>query len=683
MKKLRIFFLLITSQALMHQALYAQSSEQAKIDSILILIAGAKEDTNKVTLFVEVMTYHIYYKQSEGLKYEMPALKLAEKLNWQPGQYHVKQVAGKIYWRMNKFDAALNNHFAALSIAEKLKNKKLFAATLGAIGQDYGDNANYPEALKYFNKGLNAAREAGDMKRTASLYNLISWAYEQQGNYPEAIKTNFEVLKLSQEQGNIDLETVTMANIGESYMALGNDSIALLYLNSAIDKREKYSSQLIVDKILISNSYISVGSIYQKRNDFLEALNYFKLALKTGKEINDIGTIRNAYSHLGELYAIRENNTEALKMYLMAVEASISLKDNQVTAELLFAVGGCYTRLHQYAEAKKYFEDARVLLQKTQNESLGYLYYEGVELIDSATGNWKDAYVHYKSSVRLKNKLNNDENAKKILQTIMQLEFNIKEEATKAEQERKDIIQRTIRNSIAVTLAGSLLFLIILYNQRNKISKARKRSDELLLNILPADVAEELKSNGSAEARQFNEITVMFTDFKGFTRLSELLTPSELVAEIHTCFKAFDNIIGKYNIEKIKTIGDAYMAAGGLPVANSTHAKDVVNAALEIRNFMQQHIKDRQKENKPLFEIRIGVHTGPVVAGIVGVKKFAYDIWGDTVNIASRMESSGEEGKVNISGRVYELVKDQFTCTYRGKIQAKNKGEIDMYFVEG
>jgi class 3 adenylate cyclase len=219
--------------------------------------------------------------------------------------------------------------------------------------------------------------------------------------------------------------------------------------------------------------------------------------------------------------------------------------------------------------------------------------------------------------------------------------------------------------------------------QRDEANKQRERSDELLLNILPEEVAEELKAKGSADAKQFDQVTVMFTDFKGFTQISEKLTPSELVAEIHTCFKAFDNIITKYNIEKIKTIGDAYMCAGGLPVTNTNHPVDVVHAALEIQQFMQAHLAQRKMEHKELFEMRIGIHTGPVVAGIVGVKKFAYDIWGDTVNTASRMESSGEAGKINISGSTYALVKDQFNCIHRGKIQAKNMGEIDMYFVEG
>lgn len=210
----------------------------------------------------------------------------------------------------------------------------------------------------------------------------------------------------------------------------------------------------------------------------------------------------------------------------------------------------------------------------------------------------------------------------------------------------------------------------------------KQKSDDLLLNILPEEVANELKEKGSADAKQFDMVTVMFTDFKGFTKISERLSPSQLVEEIHICFKAFDDIIERHNIEKIKTIGDAYMCAGGLPVSNETHAIDVVNAAIEIRQFMQEHLEQKKLTGQEVFEIRIGIHTGPVVAGIVGIRKFAYDIWGDTVNIASRLESSGEAGKINISGSTYECVKDHYACTYRGKIEAKNKGQIDMYFVE-
>ena len=211
----------------------------------------------------------------------------------------------------------------------------------------------------------------------------------------------------------------------------------------------------------------------------------------------------------------------------------------------------------------------------------------------------------------------------------------------------------------------------------------KERSDDLLRNILPEEVAEELKNTGAAQAKHFDTVTILFTDFKGFTQASEKLTPQELVEELNTCFKAFDGIVTARGIEKIKTIGDAYMCAGGLPDPKTSSPLAVVHAALEMRHFMVSRKAERDEMGLPAFEMRVGIHSGPVVAGIVGVKKFQYDIWGDTVNTASRMESSGEVGQVNISESTYALVKSEpgLTFTARGKVQAKGKGALEMYFV--
>jgi len=207
------------------------------------------------------------------------------------------------------------------------------------------------------------------------------------------------------------------------------------------------------------------------------------------------------------------------------------------------------------------------------------------------------------------------------------------------------------------------------------------RSESLLLNILPFETAQELKKFGKAEARFFDQVTVMFTDFKGFTQIAEKLSPAQLVEEIDICFREFDKIISKYGIEKIKTIGDSYMAASGLPVSNKNHSIDIVSASIEIRDFMLAHKKERSALGKPIFEIRIGIHTGSVVAGIVGSKKFSYDIWGDTVNLASRMESACETGSINISETTYENIRGKYICEYRGEIEAKSKGHVRMYYV--
>jgi ligand-binding sensor domain-containing protein/class 3 adenylate cyclase len=218
--------------------------------------------------------------------------------------------------------------------------------------------------------------------------------------------------------------------------------------------------------------------------------------------------------------------------------------------------------------------------------------------------------------------------------------------------------------------------------EKAEVEKQKNQSEKLLLNILPEEVAAELKETGTAKAKNFENVTVVFTDFVNFTQTSERMTPQELIDELHYCFKNFDEIITRYNIEKIKTIGDAYLAVSGLPVADGHHyvnAVNAVNAAWEIALFMAKRYDE--KGNKT-FKIRIGIHTGNVIAGIVGVTKFAYDIWGDTVNTAARMEQSSIDGRINISQTTYNLVNEKFHCTYRGNLEAKNKGKLSMYFVD-
>ena len=220
--------------------------------------------------------------------------------------------------------------------------------------------------------------------------------------------------------------------------------------------------------------------------------------------------------------------------------------------------------------------------------------------------------------------------------------------------------------------------------QKNKnLEIERKKSDDLLLNILPYEIAEQLKNKGFVDAKTYRRVSVLFTDFKGFTKISEQLSPQEIVKELGLFFAKFDEIIGGHFIEKIKTIGDAYMCVGGLPLRNKSNPIDTVLAGLKMQHFTNGFNEEKIKNGLLPWHLRLGIHTGRVVAGVIGSKKFAYDIWGDTVNTASRMESSGEIGKVNISGDTYEYIKDYFECEYRGKIKAKNKGEIDMYFVHG
>ena len=359
-------------------------------------------------------------------------------------------------------------------------------------------------------------------------------------------------------------------------------------------------------------------------------------------------------------------------------------------ADLYSMIGMCYTQLGRFTEADAYFARIDRVSKDVASRHVLASYHRGTEFLDSTRGNWRQAYLHSKLHLVYQDSILGTENREKIAQAQVRYDYDkqmladsLSFAAEKAVQSKEIQKQKVVRNGFIAGFVFVLLFAVVFLFQRNRISKARKRSDELLLNILPEEVAEELKETGAAVAKHFDNATILFTDFKGFTQASEKMTPQELVEELNTCFKAFDHIITARGIEKIKTIGDAYMAAGGLPRQVPSSVADVVAAALDMQDFMLKRKVERTAQGKPAFDMRVGVHTGPVVAGIVGVKKFQYDIWGDTVNTASRMESSGEIGRVNISESTYRevAVERGWAFTPRGKVSAKGKGELEMYFV--
>ncbi|MBK7625736.1 MAG: guanylate cyclase [Bacteroidales bacterium] len=223
----------------------------------------------------------------------------------------------------------------------------------------------------------------------------------------------------------------------------------------------------------------------------------------------------------------------------------------------------------------------------------------------------------------------------------------------------------------------------IINNRTEDLIIEKEKTENLLANVLPKNTASEIMEKGKATKIKYNFVTVLFSDIQGFTKIAEEMNPEVLIDELDKFFFYFDSVVEKYGIEKIKTIGDAYMCAGGIPEKNRTNPVEVILAALEMKQYMTRLKESSELEGMKFWDIRIGIHTGTVVAGVVGQKKLSYDIWGDTVNTASRMESSGEAGKINISGTTYEFVKEFFNCEFRGKMPVKYKGELEMYFVNG
>jgi class 3 adenylate cyclase len=625
----RVLFLVAALNLLQHKSV-AQVNGQALIDSLLLKLPQAKEDTNKVNLLNALAYNYPYINPDKGIKCGKSALGLAEKLSWVQGIASANSAIGQNYETKSDYANALTYEYRALKIYEQLNNKQQQAVLLRNIGIVHHTSKNQQKALEYYLKSLAMYLALNDKEGIAAIYN-------------------------------------NMANVFYSLQQM--DSV-LEY-----DLKSLHLFEEIKNEQGIARMHGNIANFYAETGDFNKAMVYYFNALR--KEValgNKNGVTRNL-GNIGETYLdISKDNSGKIK------------------PDSLIPFGKIANLQKALWYLKTTIANARELKQTEYILAFGDVLAEAYRL----SGNTNDALNTYKDFISVRDSVYDVEKYNAATRREMDYEYGKREDSinyqkqltdVKLSEEKKSRRRENVFYSCGLILV--LVFSAFTYNrwritQRQKkiIEQEKRRSDELLLNILPEETAEELKTKGKADAKQFDEVTVMFTDFKNFTRISEKLSPTELVSEIDTCFKAFDNIITKHNIEKIKTIGDSYMCAGGLPIVNKTNADDVVKAALEIQQFMQQHLQQRKSESKESFEIRIGVHTGPVVAGIVGIKKFAYDIWGDTVNIASRMESSGEAAKVNISGSTYKLVKDKFRCTHRGKIQAKNKGEIDMYFVE-
>ena len=540
----------------------------------------------------------------------------------------------------------------SLQLAEKLKWKAGMAGAIFCVGQNYYFKDNFPKALEYYFNSEQLYEENGDSLFAANVCQVIGNAYANFGDYPKSLEYNLKALK-------------------------------------QYERTE--------DKYEIASLNNDIGICYKEQipPDYARAMEYFNKALKIGTDSNYEYWITAVNNNIGEIYLCQKNVPLGLAYLNKSLKLADKINLRWVKDWDLLDIGVCYLSIVKDPSIKggqisSIPADKNILL----DESIDLIQQalkistdtneHSIQITQPCLKNLAEAYKlkgDYKRSLDAFEMFTANRDSifsKDKTDRIMKMGLDMEYEKASHKAELKLQKQRVLTYAGGAGILMLLAFTFFIVKERSKSENERKKSDGLLLNILPSEVAEELKSTGASEARQFNDVTVLFTDFVSFTETSERLTPKELVKELDSCFKAFDEITSKHNIEKIKTIGDAYLAACGLPAADPRHAENAVQAAKDIRSFMQdRHVKLGNKT----FEIRVGIHSGSVVAGIVGVKKFAYDIWGDTVNTAARMEQNSEAGKINISETTYELVKDKFNCEYRGEIAAKGKGMMKMYYV--
>jgi len=563
--------------------------------------------------------------------------------------------AGTFYLSNKDFKKSLDYYQRSLEIAKKSKNEQQVANSKMFIGNIYSETKQYEKAKSFFNEAKNYFEEHQLNNNLQMLYYYYSDINYNQKDYINALFYINKALKLTNEKdsmypyfihqkGLIDLKTLI-----DDDADFNQDVIKAQELQKLTNKQSENLEYFLNLKTVVSaevfiQNYEILQEAYEKLGDYKKSLFYLKKAKDKKEETYGLDSMRN----LSEIQSQTELASERTRIKLEEETKRIQLQKEIELKALRFE----YEK--KQAAAKTEEERKRLALEEDLKR--------------------KEIQIKF------------DEEQKAVA-----LKYDQEKRIAKIDQEKKDAIakadlesSKTQKNMWAIGAGLSLLLLGFAgfsYNQKRKdnkkIAEEKKKSDDLLLNILPHEVAEELKEKGKTNAKHFDQVSVLFTDFVNFTANSERIGVQEVLNELNICFTEFDRIMEKYNLEKIKTIGDAYLAVSGLPVSNDQHAKNAVNAALEILSYIQQ----RKKDNPNALDIRIGIHSGPVIAGIVGVKKFAYDIWGDTVNTAARMEQNSSPGKVNISEATHQLIKEDFNFEYRGKIETKGKGAMDMYFV--
>lgn len=484
--------------------------------------------------------------------------------------------------------------------------------------------SNAAKAADYAGKAADLAVQLGEKRMAAEATYLAADAYYRRRDYKNASSKSLEAWNMARNYGLREVALDAVGKLEEIASREGNTTEAL-----------KWSR---------------------------ETVNYLKS--NTGRAAVGGDASRRLETRLAELEAENRRLREELQAATgvsQAQEASNNAETEAQFKEL--------QEKNQEELVRRDEELSKITLEKRQVDSLARI---------------KDRMVASLTKEQIGAKLVQSQQEQLIQQQKTQVA-----EAEVARQKSENM-----RNVLALVSVFVLLLAILFYiRYRAKrrtanelagknaiIEEEQRKIDALLLNILPPAIANELKARNKVAARQYEKATVMFIDFKGFTKVAETLSPEGLVELLDYCFTNFDRIISKYNIEKIKTVGDAYICASGLSDKNASPS-DIVRAALEIQDFLLYTKAARMDNNLPFFEARVGIHTGPVVAGVVGEKKFAYDIWGDTVNIAARMEETCDPGRVNVSEDAYWLAKYEFEWEFRGKIAAKNKGLMDMYYV--
>ena len=491
------------------------------------------------------------------------------------------------------------------------------------------------------------------------------------GDYRQSSEQLMQAIRLFESEDDARGVANTRVNLGALNYYLNQFEAAIRYWEQAALFFEKNGLSLRLGTV-----YSNLGSVFSEMNRLDSAEIYHRRALRIHEQANNRWGQAQAWNNLGVTFEYAKRFDEALGCFRQARIFSDSIGDRVGAIRALLNGAAILEYQRHFAEALAANQEALNLLPSTGEKPLYRLAYLNLAGLYSVTGRYKEAYESLEKYHLFKDSLINEENTRFLQDMQLQYETEKKErEIALLNHESEKQALRLERQRLL--LAGLLVIAVLLGALMWVIVRHQRRTDTLLHNILPVAVATELRDTGRVVPKRHESVTVLFADVVGFTELGHTLPPEELVGLIDRFYHAFDEIIGRYGIEKIKTIGDSYMCASGLPEANPQHALLMYRAACDMFQWARE---TAATSGNPLqLQLRIGIHSGPVVAGVAGKTKYAYDIWGDTVNMAARMEQFGVPGRINLSEATRELLGDAVQVELREPVEVKGIGWVRMY----
>jgi len=588
-------------------------------------------------------------------------------------------------------DSSIYYAVQAYNLAQEISDIERKAYMLKNIGIGYYYKGEFVQTLDYWQSSLKAFESIDHPKGISNMLSNIGSVYNSTGDYAKATDYHLQTIRIAEQHNDHFRIATALQNLGAVYSNTGEYLKAEEYYLEALAKCEELEY-----KKGIATITMNLSEVYRNIDQLDKAEESIKVSTVIFKELND-PSLPEALIAASDLYFKQGSFDKSIAEAQAALNMARENKSKSFMQRALLAIGNGYNATGQYKKAQSSLNES-ISMGRQIGVNVDYQQaHESLVKSYRGTNDYAKLIVAQDSLLSVNQQYYNLSNKDNI--SNLQLEFDLEKRESelalvnadneiKGQQIARAQLQRNSLIAIAGLLSLVLLGTIFLYRfsrKKNKIiSEERGRSDRLLKNILPEDTARELKENGSVIPKRYQNSTVLFTDFVNFTGMAEGNTPEKLVSSIDYYYRAFDKIIEKNELEKIKTIGDAYMCAGGLKKGETDHiatSQNTLNAAIDILEFVRKSKHDRPDDVIP-FDIRIGIDSGPVVAGVVGQSKFQYDIWGDTVNVAARMEANSEPNKINVSEHIFDIMRDKFNFFYRGTIDVKNKGAMKMYYCD-